>query len=161
MTTLTYKSGSAVVVNGVTLQQSKTGALYNVTATKEVIVSAGAVASPQLLLLSGIGPSAALKAKGIPVKYNNANVGANLQVSRLISLVCSNSLIFRIHQDHPWTVNKYQVHSTDTADSLDYNTTFYEEQLAEYQQTQTGSFINSSDHARRLMFSPQAGWLTA
>jgi choline dehydrogenase-like flavoprotein len=54
---------------------------YNITTTKEVILSAGSIASAQLLLLSGIGPSAALISKRIPVKYNNPNVGANLVVS--------------------------------------------------------------------------------
>lgn len=77
---LTYKSGSSVAASGVTLQQTNSGTQYNITAAKEVILSAGTIASAQLLLLSGIGPSAALQAKGIPVKYNNANVGANLIV---------------------------------------------------------------------------------
>lgn len=86
VTMLNFKAGSkSPIVTGVTLQQSRNGAVYNVTAGKEVILSAGAVASPQLLLISGIGPAAELKAKGIPVKYNSPNVGLNLQ-------------------DHPWTV---------------------------------------------------------
>lgn len=45
-----------------------------------MILSAGSLATPQLLLLSGIGPAAALTAKGIEVKYNNPNVGSNLIV---------------------------------------------------------------------------------
>jgi len=37
------------------------GNSYQVLATKEVIVSAGAINSPHLLLLSGVGPKAELK----------------------------------------------------------------------------------------------------
>jgi choline dehydrogenase len=45
----------------------------------EVIVSAGALGSPKLLLQSGIGDGAALSALGIPVRHANPHVGAHLQ----------------------------------------------------------------------------------
>ena len=45
----------------------------------EVILSAGAVQSPQLLQLSGIGPAALLGRVGIPVRHDLAGVGENLQ----------------------------------------------------------------------------------
>lgn len=48
-------------------------------AVKEVIVSAGAVNSPKLLQLSGVGPGHLLQRLGIPVVMANDNVGANLQ----------------------------------------------------------------------------------
>lgn len=44
-----------------------------------MIVTSGAIASPQLLLASGIGPSSHLKDLGIPVVYDNPHVGKNLQ----------------------------------------------------------------------------------
>jgi choline dehydrogenase len=44
----------------------------------EVILSGGAINSPQLLLLSGIGPGADLQAMDIPVVHNAPEVGANL-----------------------------------------------------------------------------------
>ena len=44
----------------------------------EVVVSGGVYGSPQLLLLSGIGPGAHLKEMGIPVVQDLASVGANL-----------------------------------------------------------------------------------
>jgi choline dehydrogenase len=50
-----------------------------VYATKEVIVCAGAVQSPQILMLSGIGPRAALAAHGIEVVVDSPDVGQNLQ----------------------------------------------------------------------------------
>jgi choline dehydrogenase len=49
------------------------------TATREVILSGGAVNSPQLLLLSGIGPADQLKALGIKVQADVPGVGGNLQ----------------------------------------------------------------------------------
>jgi len=45
----------------------------------EVIVASGAVASPQLLMCSGIGPAEHLKDHGIPVVVDNPAVGTNLQ----------------------------------------------------------------------------------
>jgi choline dehydrogenase len=48
-------------------------------ATREVILSAGAIGSPQLLQLSGLGPAALLQAHGIPVVHDLPGVGANLQ----------------------------------------------------------------------------------
>jgi choline dehydrogenase len=45
----------------------------------EVILAGGAINSPQLLQLSGIGPGALLQSLGIPVVRENANVGARMQ----------------------------------------------------------------------------------
>jgi choline dehydrogenase len=53
--------------------------LHTLTASKEVILSAGAFCSPQLLMLSGIGPEKELKQHQIPVKHHLAGVGSNLQ----------------------------------------------------------------------------------
>ena len=44
-----------------------------------MILSGGAINSPQLLQLSGIGPGALLQSLGIPVVQENANVGARMQ----------------------------------------------------------------------------------
>ncbi len=48
-------------------------------AAREVIVSAGSIASPQLLELSGIGQAERLKGLGIEVRHNLAGVGENLR----------------------------------------------------------------------------------
>jgi choline dehydrogenase len=45
----------------------------------EIVLCAGAIASPKLLQLSGIGPGALLRDKGIAVLHDNGSVGANLQ----------------------------------------------------------------------------------
>ena len=55
------------------------GRLAKATAGREVLLSAGAVNSPQLLQLSGIGPAALLKEHGIEVLHELPGVGGNLQ----------------------------------------------------------------------------------
>ena len=55
------------------------GKLQSARAEVEVILSAGALQSPQLLQLSGIGPADALRAHGITVHVDAPEVGANLQ----------------------------------------------------------------------------------
>jgi len=55
------------------------GAIGIATARKEVIISAGAVGSPQLLLLSGIGPRHELGAVGVPCLVDSPHVGKHLK----------------------------------------------------------------------------------
>ncbi len=54
------------------------GAAVHVEATREVIVSAGTINSPQLLMLSGIGPAEHLREHGIEVRADLPGVGGNL-----------------------------------------------------------------------------------
>ena len=54
------------------------GQIFHVTARRETILAAGAIGSPQLLQLSGVGPEFLLKEKNIPVKANLPGVGENL-----------------------------------------------------------------------------------
>ncbi|PZC74989.1 hypothetical protein B5X24_HaOG206860 [Helicoverpa armigera] len=55
------------------------GRTIKVLASKEVILSAGAINSPQLLMLSGIGPKKHLKKMNIDVLLDSPHVGYNLQ----------------------------------------------------------------------------------
>ncbi|XP_046436305.1 glucose dehydrogenase [FAD, quinone]-like isoform X1 [Neodiprion fabricii] len=59
------------------IEYYKDGKLYTVRASREVILSAGAVRSPHLLLLSGVGPEEDLKSYGIEVIENLPGVGCN------------------------------------------------------------------------------------
>ncbi|KAL8951389.1 MAG: hypothetical protein Q9222_002639 [Ikaeria aurantiellina] len=60
------------------VQVSSGGFEYLINANKEVIVSAGVFRSPQLLMVSGIGPQAMLEAQGITVISDRAGVGQNM-----------------------------------------------------------------------------------
>lgn len=70
--------------NGVLVQSGSKN--YTLSATKEVILSAGAFQSPQLLMLSGIGPQETLQQHNIPVLSNLPGVGQNLQDQPLIGI---------------------------------------------------------------------------
>lgn len=62
---------------GVSYEQR--GEMKEARAGREVILSGGAFNSPQLLLLSGVGPAEELRELGIPVVHDSAGVGKNLQ----------------------------------------------------------------------------------
>jgi choline dehydrogenase-like flavoprotein len=64
---------------GVQYVSNTDGSAGKVYAKREVILAAGAVFTPQLLQLSGIGPSDVLQAAGIKVRRNMNGVGANMQ----------------------------------------------------------------------------------
>ncbi|RFU24241.1 hypothetical protein B7463_g12097, partial [Scytalidium lignicola] len=69
---------SEVVATGVQVRM-KDGSVRYIQARTEVILGAGALQSPQLLELSGIGGRALLEQHGINVVVENPNVGENLQ----------------------------------------------------------------------------------
>ncbi|KAH7347709.1 choline dehydrogenase [Plectosphaerella cucumerina] len=68
---------ASVVAEGV--QYTKDGEIHTAKTGKEVILSAGAVNSPKILELSGIGSPELLKSLGIDVIIENEHVGENLQ----------------------------------------------------------------------------------
>ncbi|MGA8230498.1 MAG: FAD-dependent oxidoreductase [Candidatus Acidiferrales bacterium] len=61
------------------------GAVKDIAADKEVILTAGAINSPKLLMLSGVGEAKALRSLGIDVVENLPGVGENLQDHVLVS----------------------------------------------------------------------------
>ncbi|OBZ73019.1 Glucose oxidase [Grifola frondosa] len=74
---ITSKNGGEVVASGVEFEYA--GATHRVDAGKEVILSAGAIKSPQILELSGIGDKAILEPLGVPVQVDLPSVGTNVQ----------------------------------------------------------------------------------
>jgi choline dehydrogenase len=68
--TKTKATGVRVVSNG---------AVTNLQANKEVIISAGAFQSPQLLMVSGVGPKAVLSKLSVPVVADRPGVGQGMQ----------------------------------------------------------------------------------
>ena len=72
-----------IVIDPITKQTTavrfeKKGKIYQINVKKEVVISAGAVNSPQLLMLSGVGHEDHLSSLGIPLMAN-LPVGDNLQ----------------------------------------------------------------------------------
>jgi len=87
LTLVTRAHTRRVVLEGPPGQKRATGIEYRTSdgqlcralATREVVLCGGAVGSPQLLLLSGIGPRAELKALGIACEVDSPHVGKHLK----------------------------------------------------------------------------------
>jgi choline dehydrogenase len=88
-------------------------------AEREVLLSAGAIGSPQLLLLSGIGPAAELSAVGIEPRHELPGVGKNLQ-------------------DHPFLTMNYAITGSDTLYKAD-----APKQLAEWLLRRSGKLTST------------------
>jgi choline dehydrogenase len=81
LTVLTHALATRVVLDGgraVGVSYLRHGAEHTASAQAEVILSGGAVNSPQLLMLSGIGPAEHLREVGVEVAANLPGVGENL-----------------------------------------------------------------------------------
>ncbi len=85
-------------VSGVRYATRRGGATEVATAGTEVLLAAGALASPQLLMVSGVGPAAHLEDVGVPVRHDLPGVGQNLH-------------------DHPFLVTTHEVPSGSLADA--------------------------------------------
>jgi choline dehydrogenase len=78
----TFAHATRVVVEGgraVAVEALVAGRREVLRADREVVLCGGAIGTPQLLLLSGIGPADELRALGIDVVVDAPNVGRNLQ----------------------------------------------------------------------------------
>ncbi|CAE6468564.1 unnamed protein product [Rhizoctonia solani] len=72
---------------GVEIAQSATGGRYRVAASKEVILSAGSIGTPQILMASGIGPQDVLAQAGVETLKESKHVGRNLYDHLLSCLI--------------------------------------------------------------------------
>lgn len=82
LTVITHALVHKVLLEGkkaVGVRYEHKGKVVDISAQKEVILSAGSIGSPHILQLSGIGPKAALEAANIEVKHDLPGVGENLQ----------------------------------------------------------------------------------
>jgi choline dehydrogenase-like flavoprotein len=76
---VTFKQGEKVVASGVKMTSNIDGTQASVYAAKEVILAAGGVFTPHLLMLSGIGPRDVLFSANISVRKELPAVGSNFQ----------------------------------------------------------------------------------
>ncbi|KAJ7026127.1 aryl-alcohol oxidase-like protein, partial [Mycena alexandri] len=115
---------------GISCPQQPPGILYNeigtseftARAVKEIILSAGAVGTPNILMHSGIGDQAMLNALGIPTVLHLPGVGQNIQDQASIST--------------RWFVN-----TTQTIESITQNATRFNEAFEEWNRSHTGPFV--------------------
>ena len=95
LTVLTKAHTNRVLIEGkkaVGVEFVLNGKTQTTYATGEVILAAGAIGSPQILQLSGVGPKEVLDKVGVPVTHELAGVGKNLQDHLQIRLVFKTSL---------------------------------------------------------------------
>jgi choline dehydrogenase len=71
---------------GVRVRKGRSGEQV-LRAEREVLLSAGSINSPQLLLLSGIGPADELRAAGVQVRHDLPGVGRNLQDHPFVTVI--------------------------------------------------------------------------
>lgn len=89
LTILTEARATSLLFDGrraVGVAYQHAGETKRAEAEREVILSAGAIHSPQLLMLAGIGPADHLSAHGIAVRHDAPDVGSNLQDHMFIFL---------------------------------------------------------------------------
>ncbi|AZZ90301.1 choline dehydrogenase [Hahella sp. KA22] len=98
VTRLLFDKGRCI---GVEYEQN--GVLIKVKAEREVILSGGAINSPQTLMLSGIGDETQLKSLGIPVVAHVPGVGQNLQdhLEFYVQQACSQPLTLYTYTKQP------------------------------------------------------------
>ncbi|KAK1226089.1 hypothetical protein PQX77_010956 [Marasmius sp. AFHP31] len=97
--------------------------VHVVNASKEVILSAGSIASPQILMNSGIGDSNVLERLGITTLRNLPSVGQNLMEHPAIAV--------------PWVVT-----ANDTQGEATRNATLAAEQLRQWNETRSGPLVD-------------------
>lgn len=84
------------------IEYVRAGRIERTQAQREVILSAGAVNSPQLLQLSGIGPAELLGRQGIPVVRDMPAVGGNLQDHLGVDYLYRSRLPTLNNELYPW-----------------------------------------------------------
>jgi len=90
LTIITHAVATKVILEGLeakgVIYRTRAGEVGEVRADKEVILSAGAIGSPHLLMLSGIGPRAELEAAGVACVLDQPHVGKHLKDHLQIAL---------------------------------------------------------------------------
>ncbi|KAF2748574.1 GMC oxidoreductase [Sporormia fimetaria CBS 119925] len=126
------KKLTAIGVKATTSGSSSPASFY---ARREVILAAGAIFTPHLLMASGVGPAKVLSAANVSVKYNLPGVGANLQ-------------------DHPALYMAFNVSnlSFPNPSTRRTNATYEAAAAAEYAANKTGPYTSAGNNM--LAFPP-------
>ncbi|KAF5277891.1 hypothetical protein FQA39_LY06043 [Lamprigera yunnana] len=122
---------------------SKNGILYTARSRSDIIVSAGSIGSPHLLMLSGIGPESHLKEMGIPVKQNLA-VGSDTEdhpVTLLLHFISNRNATHTTLREN---VNNYLKSTGALTNALNYNAVAF---------LNTGTSLNKAPDLEFLMSS--------
>ncbi|KAI5828128.1 alcohol oxidase [Schizophyllum commune Tattone D] len=117
----------ALTLRSVEFQDGPDGELKNLTAGKEVILSAGSVHTPVILMHSGIGDAEVLEPLQIPVLVDNPSVGQNLT-------------------DHVGCSITYEVNSTKTLDNIWRDDSLMDSLLDEWKTNKTGILVDTSEN---------------
>nr|OQO25359.1 hypothetical protein B0A51_09932 [Rachicladosporium sp. CCFEE 5018] len=120
-------SGPSLTATGVGFAPDAQGERQTIHVTREVVLAAGAIHTPQLLMLSGIGPAPTLQSVGITPLLDLPGVGQNLQ-------------------DHMQVWCWYPYHNAYTSNPTELNTnqTFVDEAWHDYWSSRTGPFTSGA-----------------
>ncbi|KAH9457984.1 hypothetical protein MJO29_005111 [Puccinia striiformis f. sp. tritici] len=110
---------------GIEFDDTLEGSSHKLFAKKEVIISAGTFQSPQLLMVSGIGPRDQLTAYKIPTRVDNPNVGRGMQ-------------------DHVFFGPSYPVYSIETLTRMAANPDYAASQFLNFTLRQQGPLTNNA-----------------
>ncbi|KAG6864777.1 hypothetical protein C0991_007191, partial [Blastosporella zonata] len=120
----TGQKGSTPVFRKVQFSQSARGPTFTITASKEILLTAGSIGTPQILMLSGIGKALSLKKLGIKTILNLSDVGSNLL-------------------DHPFVGLQWSVNSNNTNDALNHFPDLLQTATAQYDAARQGPLANN------------------
>ena len=113
----------SICKNEIFLLNSMLGARFNVSATKETVLSAGVFGTPHILMHSGVGPKDTLTALGIESTVDLPSVGQNLT-------------------DQPQMLHRYLLNITFSPDDVVRNQTLIQETFEQWNTTRQGLFTS-------------------
>jgi choline dehydrogenase len=102
----------AVELNGTratSVRWRQNGELRSAQSRCEVILAAGAIGSPHIMMLSGIGPAAQLAHFGIPVALDKSGVGANLHDHLQLRMVFKVSGVKTLNETYAGMFNRFSM----------------------------------------------------
>ncbi|KAF9053908.1 aryl-alcohol-oxidase from pleurotus Eryingii [Hymenopellis radicata] len=121
--------GSELHFDTVEFMHGSDGAIHTLTPNREIVLSAGAIGTPHILLNSGIGDSDTLSTIGIDTTLHLPSVGQNLT-------------------EHPRFTLDWSISDNNTFESVYWrNATFQQEALTEWQESRTG-FLSSNPYSQ-------------